>query len=69
MTKKSLEKSSGKPFLRKVSPDNTFLIVCIHSACNTFFLFLLGIDEHIVYSADSLGKVALAYADYNVQLA
>ena len=30
---------------------------------------LLGIDEHIVYPADSLGEVVLADADDNVKLA
>ena len=30
---------------------------------------LLGIDKHIVYPADSLGEVVLAYADDNIELA
>ena len=34
-----------------------------------FISLLLGIDEHIIYPADSLREIVLAYADDNIELA
>lgn len=49
-------------------PGNSVIMLSDASHVRRCFL-LLRVDEHVVYSADSLRKIVLAYADDYVELA
>ena len=58
-----------KKITGSIPSDPVILLLCSVTHLMCAAVLLLRVDEHVVYSADSLRKVVLAYADDYVELA